>query len=187
MKTLLKEFEDLKTAQFIGIKEYHSKTTGEVANHVLNAGFKYANAVQKDLKALQSATNEDIKAIASDIFDVELVKKAIEKLTASLVKNQNSETQSNQSKAQQDAYFHITNGIKLHKETLKVHVYALHVSKKVITPGEYKKVNSRELTLAQNAVKKYFNFSTSKYRQFIVDKKHLTSKINISGNSYEIL
>lgn len=186
MNTLLKEFENLKGARFIGIREYCSKTTGEVAHHVLNAGFSYGNAVQKDLTSLLNANEDDIKNIASTLFSIDLVKEAIEKLKTSLVNNQNEETASNQSKAQNEAYFQITSSIKLHKESMKIHIYALHVSKTVLVPGVYKEVKSRPLTLAQNAVKKYFDFSTAKYRQFIVDKEYLTSDVKINGNSYSL-
>jgi hypothetical protein len=80
-------------------------------------------------------------------------------------------------------YVNITNSIKLHIETGKIHIYALAVSKEVLVEGEYKSVNSRELTLCQNAVKKYFNFSTAKYRNFIVDPSML-SGVNINGEKF---
>jgi hypothetical protein len=41
------------------------------------------------------------------------------------------------------------------------------IAKTVLSKGEYKQVNSRELTLAQNAVKKALNLSTAKFRRFM--------------------
>ena len=180
-KLIVSLFANLKGASFVGIKGYTSSTTGEVANHVVIANFSYGNAVEKDLKALDGATDIDIQAIADKSgFTVDLVKTAIAKLAESFRKNMNPETQSNQSKAQQDAYINISPCIKLHIETGKLHIYALAHSKVVLVEGEYKPVNSRELTLCQNAVKKYFEFSTAKYRNFIVEPSQL-SGVNIAG------
>lgn len=180
IKTIIALFANLNGASFVGIKNYTSSTTGEVANHVVIANFSYGNAVEKGLKALDNATDADVQAIADKGFTVDLVKTAIAKLADAFRKNQNPETASNQSKAQADAYINISPCIKLHIETGKLHIYALAHSKVVLVEGEYKTVNSRELTLCQNAVKKYFEFSTAKYRNFIVDPSQL-SGVNISG------
>jgi hypothetical protein len=175
-------FADLNGTSLVGIRAYESKTSGEVCNHVVNANFSYGNAVTKDMKKLANSTAEDVKAIAKK-FNVtsELVSEAITALNASFVKNQNPETASKQSQAQKDAYIPITNAIKLNKETLKLHIYALAMWKdEPIVKGTFKTVNSRPLTIAKNAVKKYFNFTTAKYRNFIVDPKML-SEVAING------
>ena len=186
IKAIVNTFSELNGSQFVGIKEYTSKTSGETANHVVIANFSYGNAVEKDLNALRNATNEDCVNIAqSGGFSLALVEEAINKLKASFENNKDSETASAGSLAQKDAYIQITNSIKYHIETRKIHIYALHISKQVLVEGVYKQVNSRELTLAQNAVKKYFNFSTSKYRQFIVEKDMLTG-VNVSGEKYSL-
>lgn len=180
---IVKKFSNLNGTSFVGIREYTSKTTGETANHVVNANFSYCNAVEKDLKALQSITDKDIQAIAEKGFSTEMVKMAVEKLVESFTKNQNPETQSNQSKAQQNAFVNITKSIKLCIETGQIHIYALGVSKQVLKEGEYKKVNSRELTLCQNAIKKYLNFTTAKYRNFIVNPECLAN-VKIQGETF---
>ena len=181
IKMIVALFSNLNGASFVGIKGYESKTSGEIANHVVIANFSYGNAVDKDLAKLDNANDDDVLAIATKSgFTVELIKTAIAKLAESFRKNQNPETRSNQSIGQEDAYIQITNSIKYHIATGTIHIYALAVSKDVLVEGEYKIVNSRDLTLAQNAVKKYFNFSTSKYRNFIVNPDQL-SGVNISG------
>ena len=185
IKGIIGTFENLNGASFVGIKGYTSKSTGEVSNHVVNANFSYGNAVEKDLKKLQGATEKDIKAISEKGFSIELVNTAIAKLTQSFIKNQSKETASNQSKAQSDSYVKITNSIRLHLETGKISIYALSVSKDVIVKGEYKTVNSRELTKCQNAVKKHFNFTTAKFRNFLVNDEQLTG-VNISGEQYKL-
>jgi hypothetical protein len=187
VKMIIAMFANLNGSSFVGIKGYTSSTTGEVANHVVNANFSYGNAVEKDLKALNNATDADVQAIAEKYgFAPELIKTAIIKLRDAFVKNQNPETASAQSVAQSDAYYPITNSIKLHIESGKIHIYALAVSKQVLVEGEYKSVNSRELTLCQNAVKKYFDFSTAKYRNFIVDPAQL-SGVNINGEKFSLV
>jgi hypothetical protein len=189
IKAIIEKFANLNGAQFVGIKAYRSSTTNELANHVVIANFSYYNAVQKDLKALKEATNEDIKVIAtSNNFSIELVKQAIEKLTESFENNLNPETKSNQSKAQTESYEPINECMKLHIETGKIFIYALTVpeSKVILEAGEYKEVKSRDLTLAQNAVKKYFKFSTAKFRQFAVNADQL-SGVNIDGDKISIL
>lgn len=186
IKEIVNLFSEINGTQFVGIKGYTAKTSGETANHVVIANFSYENAVQKDLKALQSATSKDITTIAENgNFSTELVKEAITKLTDSFTKNKDSETASAGSIAQKDAYIHITNSIKMHIETRQLYIYALHVSKQVLIEGTYKHVNSRDLTLAQNAVKKYFKFSTSQFRQFIIEKNMLTG-VNANGEQITI-
>jgi len=186
IKAIVEKFATLEGAQFAGIKEYRSKTTNELANHVVIANFSYYNAVQKDLKALKEATTDDIAEIAkSGNFSTELVEQAINKLATSFENNLNPETQSNQSKAQSDAYLPVTNSIRYNFETGLFYIYALAVNKQVIEAGEYKSVNSRELTLCQNAVKKYFNFSTAKFRNFIIEAEQLTG-VNIDGDKMTV-
>jgi hypothetical protein len=181
VKFIVSLFANLNGTSFVGIKGYTSSTSGEVANHVVIANASYGNAVEEDLKKLRNATDDDVKAINEKSgFSFEMIKLAIQKLTDSFVKNQSVETQSAQSKGQQDAYINITPSIKWHIESGKVHIFAQAHSKEVLVAGTYKDVNSRELTLCQNAVKKYFDFRTAKFRNFIVEKDQL-SGVNIDG------
>jgi hypothetical protein len=179
---IVAKFAELNGAKFVGIREYCSSTSGEVCNHVVNANFSYGKAVQSDLKKLKNSNSEDVQTIAEKFkVTTELVEQAILDLTTSFEKNMNPETASKQSIAQKDAYIPVTNAIKLHKETLKLHIYALSVWKgEPIVEGVYKEVNSRPLTIAKNAVKKYFNFTTAKYRNFIIDPSML-SEVAING------
>jgi hypothetical protein len=181
VKFIVSLFANLNGTSFVGIRAYQSSTTGEVANHVVIANASYGNAVEEDLRKLENATDADVQAISDKGFSAELVRTAINKLADSFRKNMNPETQSAQSKGQQDAYITITPSIKLHIESGKIHIFAQHHSKQVLVEGEYKSVNSRELTLCQNAVKKYFDFRTAKFRNFIVDKDQL-STLKIKGN-----
>lgn len=178
IKAILAMLLTWKGTSFIGV--LYTNKNGETAKHTVNLGFSYANAVQKDLQKLQTA---NIQSIATAInFPAELVQTAITKMIESFVNNQNPETQSNQSKAQQDAYIHIpgVTGIKINKETNQLHIYAMAIHKEVIVEGTYKEVNSRELTLCQNTIKKHLNFTTAKYRNFIVSLDQL-HQVNAKG------
>lgn len=187
VKRILASFDGLNGTKFIGIHKYESKTTGELANHVVNAGFKYENAVKKDLASLKALTENDVIIISNDInIDKSIVSDAISALITSFENNQNAETKSNQSKGQENAFVHITNGVKFHIESQKLHIYAMAISKEIIKAGEYKTVNSRPLTITKNAVKKYCNFSTAKYRNFIVDDTMLKA-VKMSGETLSLV
>jgi len=186
VKLVVSHFSDLKGAKFVGIKEYRAKSSNELANHVVNANFNYGNAVQKDLNSLETLKATDLESISeSTSIPSTVILDAVNALKTAFINNQNKETASNQSTAQTDLYLPITNSIKLNLTTGKLHIYALAISKTVLEAGTYKIVNSRQLTIAKNAVKKYCNFSTAKYRNFIIDEKYLSS-VNISGENITV-
>jgi len=181
VKRIVEKFSELNGTKFVGIREYEAKSSGEVANHVVNANFSYANAVEKDLAKLNALTDADIQAISKKSgVESAVVNEAVEALKTSFTKNKNDDTRSKQSQAQKDAYLPVTNSIKLNLETRNLHIYALAVSKEVLVEGEHKVVKSRPLTIAKNAVKKYCRFTTAKYRNFIVDESMLTG-VSITG------
>lgn len=178
--------ESVNRPTFVGINNYLSSTSGELANHVILCNFSYKNAVLRDLSKLQNCTINDIEAIAKNSkLSVDLISEAIEKLKNSFINNMNKETASNQSLAQKDAFTVISDAVKVHNESKQIYIYGLAISKKVIEKGEYKSVNSRPLTIAQNEVKKFFNFSSDKYRQFIVNPENLSS-VKINGEELEL-
>lgn len=174
IKRLLNTFKNLKNTSFATIKEYESTSSGEIANHNILINFKYENAVKKDIEKLKNITANEINEIAKNgNFKSDLVLFAVNKLINSFEKNQNKETASNSSHAQNENYFNITNSVRLHFETGRLYIYGMTISKTVLVKGEYKPVNSRELTLCQNAIKKHLNFSTTKFRQYIIDPQQL--------------
>lgn len=184
---------DSKGASFLGIREYQSNAKlkdgekHEIANHTVISNFSYSNAVEHDIKALEALTNKDIEILSKNKgFTVELLEQAKNNLLTSFVKNQSKETQSNQSKVQQDIYINISDAIKLHKETEKVYIYALAHKKTVLVEGKKFPTNSRELTKAQNVIKKYCEFKTIKFRMFVVNPEQLAS-VKAKGKEVEII
>lgn len=128
----------------ISIKGYTNRF-GEVSNNLVNAGAKLSSAKAKDVETLKAL---DITKIDSDIDKVTLEKARVELL--------NSFTNPNQkrSQGQIDAYTKINECIKVHNETGEIYIFGLRLNKTIITKGEYKKVNSRPLTIAKRRLEK---------------------------------
>ena len=185
IKTLVESMLTMKNGStFCGLI-YTSKGTNETAQHVLNVNVSYSNAVKHDILALQNITAEQIVTIAENGFSFELINQATEKLLTSFINNQNKDTASNGSIAQNLAYINITPCIKYNFETGLLYLHGASVSKTVLEKGIYKTINSRELTLCQNKIKEVLKFKTEKYRNFIIEPTQL-KKVTIKGECYEI-
>ena len=171
MKELINKFSSLKGASFVSLNGYVSASSGEVADVVINCGISVENAKKTDLNRLENCTPEDLVNVsnASGIA-VDTVKQAHAEMLASAIKNLNPEIseRSAQSQGQTDAYVQIAPGLKLHKETLALHIFAMNISKKVIVKGEYKTVNSSAKTLAKKAIGKYLDLRIDKFRNYII-------------------
>lgn len=144
--------KNVKSARFVSIHNHVSKETGEVSNYIINLNVNYDNLKKRDLSLLQELTLTGIEEIAR----MELVN--------SFEKNANAETASNYSKAQKEAYTHLTKNIKIHNETGEVFITGMLVKKQVVTTGTYKVVNSSEKTLAKKKLQK--TLRSTKYRTF---------------------
>lgn len=174
-KSLIEALGSIFGTSFVSIKGYEAVTSGEISDFVINAGASYANAVEKDIKTLESASYDDA-----------VMESARVKILTSLLKNQDAKTQSNQSKAQQDAYIKLTeNGsVKLHIEQRTLHIFAMEISKKVISPATKEKSKSNNpLVIAEYKVKKDLNLSTAKWRNF---KFEGFDTIKTGGNTFNI-
>jgi len=157
-KELINALGNIFGASFVSIKGYLSVTTQELSDYVINVGADYGNAVLKDIKTLESASYDDATMEIARL-----------KLLTSLLKNRDEKTQSNQSKAQQDAYYHLTgNGsVKLHIENGTLHIFGMSISKKVIEPAKKPaKASSNPIIIAQYKIQKDLNLSTPKWRNF---------------------
>jgi len=157
---------------FASIKNYTSKSSGEIANHLFNLGVDLSTAKQKDIKMLQEldlttfATKTDLPTL--EIARTELLNSLINPSVA-------------RSKGQTNAYENITNGIRVHKESGAVHIYGMFVSKEVIKKGEYKSVNSKPKTIAKKELQKLMK--STKFRTFIVNN---IETLNLNKESLEI-
>ena len=185
MKKFFDAFQSLNGSSFISINNYIAKTTGEIANHVINVGISINNAKQTDLNRLMACNDHDIQTIADQTqISLETVKIGLSELQTSAQKNiGNPDQRTNQSKAQTDAYIFINDAIKLHKDTLEIFIFGQTISKKILVSGEYKSVKSSDKTIAKNAIKKHLDLRSEKFREFSLGN---IQNIKISGDTIEL-
>jgi len=185
-KSLFSNFENLNGVTFIAINEYLSKTTGEIANHVVNVGLSVKNVKENDLAKLLKCTGGDLEEISGNTgIDYDTCNTALDEMIASAKKNlsEKVEDRTAQSQGQTDAYIFITSAIRLHKDTQELHVFGQGISKKVIVEGEYKTVNSSDKTLAKKAITKALNLSAGKFRDFLIPN---VKSVKMNGETLEI-
>ena len=186
MKEFFDKFGNLKGASFIQVKNYRNKYD-EVANINLLTNIDTTNAKKTDLQTLKSLNEEDLEDIAnSENLSVDTLNVALSELIKSAEKNlsENKEDRTNQSKAQADAYVHLTPAIKMHKETMNVFVSGMVNHKEVVQKGEYPTRNKREKTKCKDAIKKHCNLRMEKYRQYNVGS---IDQISITGSTLQIV
>jgi hypothetical protein len=173
-KKLIDKFQSLKGAKLISVNNYIAKTSGEVANHVVNVNISVLTAKKNDLETLKACTDDVLTLIAnSSKIAFETVKLALTEMTASSEKNLSAkkEDRTKQSQGQSDAYIFLTPAIRLHKETFEVSVFGQGINKTVIEAGEYadkKAVNSSDKTIAKKLLTKELNLRAGKYRSYLL-------------------
>jgi hypothetical protein len=176
---LLVTAKKIKNNHFVGVRDYVNKQ-GEKSNYLINSGVSYLKILNDDLQSL-TENKKDIFATLQKSYSTELIEQAFNNVLTSLNKRLSDETTKEQlraegdktiaqSDAQIDAYINLATGVKLHKDSLKIHVYGLVVRKTILQAIEYKKTNSRDLTIVQNRIKKLAEFKQDSYRTFIFDK-----------------
>jgi hypothetical protein len=175
---LLAVISKIETPSFVRILGYsNDKGNGEVANYTLNIGISYENAKTAD--ALWLANPLNIAHVDFGNIDVAHGQKAWTEMF--IAKNKPTNATKNRSEGQTDAYVNICPNVRVHKETGRVMVYGLVVSKEVTTVGKYDKVNSSFVTLAKKKIGK--NLKTENFRQFAFDK---LKTVKLKGEIIEI-
>lgn len=175
----------IKGTSFVGIRDYENKQ-GELSNYTLNVGINYENVLKNDFNTLKNNQVEIVETLKKS-YPIAIIEQAYNELLTSLEKRLSDEiTKANlraendktilASDAQIDAYINLTKGIKLHKDTMQLHVFGLVVKKTVLKAIEYKQTKSRELTIVKNKIEKFCDFKQSKYRTFIFNKADVKIK-----------
>lgn len=175
-KTLLTfvSVKNIKGTSFVGVKNYENKE-GEISNQTFIVGINYETLLKNDYDKL---LNFDINTLNTNI-DKDTVKLAYTELLDSLRKRLLDEESKAKllikgdstiakSVAQNEAYTHICNGLKMQENTL--YIYGLMVRKQVLKAIEYKKVNSADKTIAKNQIKKAADLRETKYKMFKLGK-----------------
>ena len=184
-KEILKKFESLKSASFVGIKGY-TNNHGEIADITLNTNVSTETAKQKDFETLKSLNESDLKTIAENCGqNLDLVKTALSELLASAEKNlnENLNERSNQSIGQIEAYVNLGNGLKIHIDTMDVTICGFQNQKKVIVEGVYPKTNKQAKTICKDAIKKHCDLRMEKYRTYKLGK---IDALKITGDTIQI-
>jgi hypothetical protein len=185
-KKFFDNFDSLKGVSFIRINNYIAKTSGEIANHIINVGLSVEKAKETDLMRLKTCNDKDLEniSVASQIA-IDVCRVALSEMLASAEKNlsEKKEERTAQSQGQADAYIYITSAIRLHKDTQELHIFGQAVNKVVIVKGEYKTVKSSDKTLAKNAIKKHLDLRSDKFKDFIVAN---VETVKMNGETIEI-
>lgn len=184
----LTKTNNINGVSFAGIKGYEN-SKGEIANVQINLGASIWSAKAKDLenfKKLELLSFWSNNVTDKVKFPFALFEKAYINVFNSLVEidaklyDGTVKTQNTRSKAQTNAYTVINNSVKVHNEKEQLYLYGLQISKTVIVEGEYKHVNSRPLTIAQNMLKK--GMKHTKFRMYIIDKADV---MNLAKSSFK--
>jgi hypothetical protein len=180
------QLENGQSAKFVRVNGY-TATNGEVTNRTILVNIDVMNRKKKDVELLESVSTSQLKkhgnekGIALDIMRTaltELIDKGNQNLSA------NKEDRTAQSQAQTDAYIHVTPSIKILKETGEIHITGITQQKEVIVPGEYKKVNSADKTIAKRIINKFAGCLMPKFRTM---KLNRIGSIKLSGDTFIIV
>ena len=185
MENLFNKFQELKSPSFISINNYEN-SNNELSNYTIIANASVENAKKKDLDSLKNCSLETLQKISKEKnLNQETLKTALSELISSAEKNLNTdlEKRSNQHKGQIDSYINVCPSIRLHKESVKLHISGFQKSKKILKEGQYPKTNKREKTLCKEAIKKELNLRMIKYRSFHLDK---IKNVKITGDTINI-
>lgn len=178
-KELFKQFSNSKGVKFVGVRDYEAQS-GEISDFVINIGANYENTMRKDLVYLQSLTDQNlIDFCKNSVVNLETMQKAKQELENSLIKRLSGEKNA-RSIGQTDAYQTLTNGVRLHLESEKIHVFGFRVSKHIKVTGTYKEVKSQKKTIAKNILRK--NMKSEKFRTFVLDSAKV---IALNGETFE--
>jgi hypothetical protein len=183
MKNIVAEITKVITAiegaQFASFT-YLSKGSGELARHTLILGFSYHKLVEKSvaeletLIALESSTWTDLQKTAANNVLASFRKT----LAAHAVGEQNEDY------TKKGQYIPIGAGVNVNTNDNSIQIFGLAHQKTVLVPGVYPHVNSRPLTIAQNAIKA--RLSISNFREFAIDPENI-AQVKTDGKTIEFV
>jgi len=159
------------------------------------SGTKYAtNAGAVEYLASGKLPKEGTKAREAVLKGVKVTKTLAEirdEMIDTIIKNRDYETRSASSQAQIDAYEYITNGVKVHKETEQIVIFAKSHSKQILVEGVYKDSDKEIETLQKEAISKYCRYElgqelpNEKFRKFNIDFDQL-KRVKVNGTELVI-
>lgn len=146
------------SSTFLNLHHYRNES-GEVAHFNIVFHISYENALVKSIAILEGLMpDSDLQAIAKH--------ECLESFKASLVKAK--ETPIEEIDDAYTRFFDVDGthikGVKLHTSSSTLHLYGFVHQKLVLTPGVYKKVNSKPLTIEKDKLRRMC--PVAKFRQF---------------------
>lgn len=182
-KKFLDKFNSLNGAKIIAINNYLSEKSGELANHRINVNISVQEAKRKDFESLKSITDKDLQDISKVCnIAIEVLKVSLSEMLLSAEKNLSEKLSDRtvQSQAQTCAYVDLAPGVKLHPETLAIHIFGMAIDKTVLIKGTYEVVNSSDKTLGKKAITKHLDLRAGKFRNFILAN---ADNLKVSGST----
>lgn len=160
--------ERAKFASFL----YTSKSTGETARHTLILGASYHSLVERSKLQLELTPVAELIELG---VDAQWAEKAKEEVLKSFNKTLAAHAVGEQSEdyRKRGQYVAVGGGLNINSVDNTFQLFGLSHAKVVITPGEYKSVNSRPLTIAKDKVKSILPIS--KFREFSIDAGNIHS------------
>ena len=164
-----------------------AKTSGELANFIINTNINVMNAKKADLQTLLNVNDSFLMDLSNNInISFDICKTALNELIESFSKNvsENLEDRTTASQAQTNAYINITNGLRLNIASNQLHILGMFVNKTVLVEGLPKKpVNSGLKTIAKNDIKNSLKLKSNNFRTFILDN---ADSLKIQGNIIQL-
>jgi len=162
---------------------------------VNSSGTKYSGNVKGKLYLTTGKIpKEGTKAREEVLKSIKTTKTLAEirdEMVSTILLNRNKETQSLRSKDECEKYEYVTNGIKVHKTTNEVVIFAKAHSKVILVKGVYKDSNKEIETLQKEAISKYCKYvldaelPNEKFRKFCVNDEQL-KRVKVKGTEITI-
>ena len=146
------------SSTFLSLMGYRNDHS-EVADYSIVFHMSYANALRRSLVALESIVpSDDLEATAKQELQGSY-QASLDKMATTPIE----EIDDNYTRFFDDDGSYVK-GIKLHTETNTLHIYGLVNNKRVLMPGQYKKINRKPLTIAKDKLRRLC--PVNKFRQF---------------------
>jgi hypothetical protein len=172
-----------QAARFVSVT-YRSKESGEVARHTLIIGASYLKRLEAGILSLSLWTPEDKAELIKGDICLPVINKAIEELAASFQNSLDNAKQGkfNDNYTKAETYVPICTGMKENVNDGSLEIWGWQHAKAVITPGVFKTVKSRPLTLAKEAIRRKLGL---KFRTLCVDMGNLVG-VKLNGEIIEL-
>jgi len=173
--TAMETLNSLTETDFSAIAEKYKVNNVSGVQYSLNAkGILYLET-GKIPKEGTKAREDVLKSIKTTKTLAEIRNEMVE----TILKNRDKETRSERSADEIEKYEYVTNGIKVHKESGEVVIFAKAHSKVVLVEGVYTDSEKQPETLQKEAISKYCKYQlktelpNEKFRKFCVNETQL--------------